>query len=564
MMMSDNFEAILEKCLARLKAGETVDHCLRDFPELRAKLEPLLKTAAGLYSIPEVSVSDDFRQVSHDRLLARIRSESKPASSPRFRIPVFDKLTHLNFRPLVPAALIVLLALVIWLVNLPEIIPSVPVAVNANEFTVSILSGIVETRAAGSASWQTAGNFTDMATGAGVRTSIDSHAVITFFDGSTAQLDPGTEVEVVESSFLNGQSAHIVLNQYSGEMWNHVIGTGEEQPYYAVQTPQVTLVAQGTSFSSSVTAGGATNLSVVEGTVQVIDKQNTEVSVAQDQQLNIATNLAAASPAASIPVTKNELSLITSSAGISSVCDPDGAGTGYLPNGLSFNQIPDSKTALSGNEQLIQIEQPVSGNYTVTVRSVSHEDITLAIHWVQNGMSVYQNKLVLPAAGGTGWTIRFNLAALATTAQSDSLVSIEPLTGKSPETVVQMPLAVQRATSLTAAAASTTNPAPASISSTKTTTATAKPATAVSPTTTVTKQSTGNTLPQTTLTTTTAPTTTTVTNTKVTTTPAAKTPAVTVPPTVAATTTTSTTTTAPAAKPATTTKSTDPSSNTVK
>jgi hypothetical protein len=535
-MMSDKIEIILEKCLARLKAGATVEDCLRDFPEQRAELEPLLLAAAGLYSIPEISVSDDFRRESHNRLMARIRAESSPEPSRRFRIPGIRKSTHPDFRLLVPAALIALLALIIWLVN-PQTLPaSVPVTVNANKFALSVLNGTVETRSTGTTAWQTAGNMNDLATGTGVRTSSDAHAVITFFDGSTAALDPETEVDVVESSLL-GQSAHIVLNQYSGELWNHVIGSGNEQPYYAVQTPQVTLVAQGTSFSSQVAAAGGTNLAVIEGTVQVIDKQNTEVSVTKDQQLNVANNLAAAAPAESIPAVKNELSLSTDSSGISSVSDPNGASTGYLPNGISFNQIPNSKVTLSGNEQLIQIEEPLSGEYTITVRSIIKADVTLAIQLVQNDRPVYQNKVVLAAASGDAWTVHFNLATLATTAQSENTVSVAPLTGKSPESVVQMPLAVQRATSLTAAA---TNPntAPAAISSTKTTAIT-KPAVTVSPTTTTTKPSTGNTLPSATSTTTTA------------TTPVTKHPVVTVPTAVNSPTTT-------------TTKTTDSPSNSIK
>jgi len=361
-MMSEKIEIILEKCLARLKAGEKIEDCLRQFPDRRAELEPLLSAAAELYAVPEISVSEDYRRESHDRLLANIRNEERPVTARRFRLP------QLNFRVLAPAAMVALFALLFWLVS-PGIIPTpVPATINPGKFSLSILSGNVETLAAGENVWQSVDNTTELITGTQVRTSADAHAVITFFDGSTTALDPGTEIEVAESSFVNALSAHIVLNQYSGETWNNVIGTGTEQPYYAVQTPLVTLVARGTSFSSKVDTSGATNLSVVKGTVTVIDKQNNEVSVAQDQQLNIQNTLTAAVPE-NIPEAKNELSLSLSPSGISSVCDPNGAGTGYLPNGISFNQIPKSTVALSANGQIIQIEQPVSGEYTITIRS---------------------------------------------------------------------------------------------------------------------------------------------------------------------------------------------------
>ena len=565
-MMSEKIEIILEKCLARLKAGEKVEDCLRDFPDRRAELEPLLLAAAGLYSIPEISVSDDFRRESHDRLMARIRNESQPAASRRFRLP------QLNFRVLVPAAMVALLALLFWLVS-PGVIPTpVPAKINPGKFSLSILSGNVETLAAGETVWQTADNTTDLITGTQVRTSADARAVITFFDGSTAALDPGTEVEVAESSFVNALSAHIMLNQYSGETWNNVIGTGTEQPYYAVQTPLVTLVAQGTSFSSRVGATGATNLAVSAGTVTVIDKQNTQVNVGKDQQINIVNNLIAAASPVDIPAPKNELSLSLSPAGVSSVCDPNGASTGYLPNGISFNQIPNSTVALSAKGQIIQIEQPVSGEYTITIRSTVQEDMVLAIQLIQNNQPVYQQNLALPAVTANDWTVHLNLTNPVSIAESNNIVSVEPLTGTSPESVVQMPLAIQRATALTAATA-TPNTGTAATGSTKTTTTT-KTAPAVSAATSPTQPSSSNTVPPAPITKTPTTTGTTITTIKppaVTVPPVAVTP-ITITATTTPTTTTTTTTTTTAAPPAvtppavktTTTTPSGPASNSIK
>ncbi len=146
--MAEKIEIILEKCLARLKAGDTVEDCLRQYPDRRAELEPLLSAAAKLYSIPEISVSEDFRRESHDRLLAGIRNEAKPVAARRFR------LTKPNFRILVPAAMVALLALLFWLVS-PGLTPaSITAQINPDKFSLSILSGEAETLAANSTSWQ--------------------------------------------------------------------------------------------------------------------------------------------------------------------------------------------------------------------------------------------------------------------------------------------------------------------------------------------------------------------------------------------------------------------------
>ena len=503
--MAGRIELILDKCLARLKSGETVADCLRDFPEHRAELEALLSAAASLNSVPKVTVSEEFRRLSHARLIARIRQESKPQTATRFCIPVFNRITQINWRPLVPAAMIALLVLTIWLFG-PQDIPS---NIHAGEFTLSVLGGNAQTRPAGSNVWQEAKATSELSKGAAVRTSAEAYAVITFFDGSTVELDPKTEVEVIDSSFPDGQSAHIVLNQLSGKTWNHVIGNGDEQPYYEVQTPQVTLVAQGTSFSSEIKDTGATNLSVIEGTVKVTDKQDTEIIVAKDQQLSITNNLTATSPV-HIPAVKNELVLSVGRSGISSVCGPNGTSTGLLPNGVSFNQIPNSKVALTANEQRIQIQEPAPGEYIITVRPVTEEEVTLSIQLILNDKLAYQNKIVLPATIGDGWTVHFNIAAPISASLNNNIVSIEPLTGKAPESVVQKPLAIQRATSISATA--TAKPT----TTTKTTTTATNVAPTATQTTTTVKPAPTNVLPQNSVITTTT--------TTVVTTPAATTP----------------------------------------
>jgi hypothetical protein len=309
----------------------------------------------------------------------------------------------------------------------------------------------------------------------------------------------------------------------------------------------VTLVAQGTSFSSEVDTTGTTSLSVVKGTVTVIDKQNNEVSVAQHQQLIIQNTLAAAVPG-NIPAAKNELSLSLNPSGVCSVSDPEGASTGYLPNGISFNQIPNSSAALSTNGQSIQIEAPVSGIYTITVRATIPEDMVLAIQLIQNNETVYQQNVTLPAATGSDWTVHVDLSNQINVSQSANIVSFAPVAGKTPATVVQMPLAIQRATPIAAVATTpgtgtaaagipkTTATTGTAITTTKPSSAATVPPTAVPPVTATTGTTTTKqpivTVPPVAVT----PSTTTTTTTPITTAPSAVTP-----PTVKTTTATTTT-----------------------
>lgn len=46
-----DFDTILDDCLARVRAGESLETCLADYPDLASQLRPLLVTAAGLQSL---------------------------------------------------------------------------------------------------------------------------------------------------------------------------------------------------------------------------------------------------------------------------------------------------------------------------------------------------------------------------------------------------------------------------------------------------------------------------------------------------------------------------------
>jgi hypothetical protein len=58
MKRAESIETILNRCLARLEAGEDVAACLSDVPQHAAELEPLLTVAASLrrWEPPTLSV----------------------------------------------------------------------------------------------------------------------------------------------------------------------------------------------------------------------------------------------------------------------------------------------------------------------------------------------------------------------------------------------------------------------------------------------------------------------------------------------------------------------------
>ena len=68
--MRIDLSKILDECLLRVGKGEAIEACVDDYPNLQAKLEPLLSIAQAIYNIPKVSPSDEFRRMSKARLMA--------------------------------------------------------------------------------------------------------------------------------------------------------------------------------------------------------------------------------------------------------------------------------------------------------------------------------------------------------------------------------------------------------------------------------------------------------------------------------------------------------------
>jgi hypothetical protein len=445
-LANDAFLKALDDCLLRLRAGEPLEQCLDSYPRYRTKLEPLLKTAHLTATFPRVQPDAERRQALRARVISRL---SRPVKARYVIHEHTAPCSHLAFRILAPVCLAVILILVSQLA-LPIFSPE---PVYAATFTLSKLNGTAEAQPAGTTGWMATSNNITLPVGSRVRTAPGSYALLTFFDGSTTKLEPETEIMVNESLYLNQQQVRISLNQPSGKTWSHIVSSGDDKPYFAIQTPELVAVAQGTTFITEVDRTGLTRVSVAEGTVAVTSRDKT-VNLAADQEVKLGKNALSATPIATV-IAKNVLLVSTSLAGISSVRDPNGASTGVLPDGLAFNQITSASTAISADTQVIAVKEVISGEYTITVRCLSAEPIPLKVQIRSAGNAVFEQAEVLKGIKGDGWTVRLKVIIGNDATASAKVVSVERLSEKNPETIVETNLARQRAVPITSIAAAT-------------------------------------------------------------------------------------------------------------
>src|SRR5262245_36981030 len=72
MGREEPIESILQRCLARLASGESVDACLREFPERAEELRPLLEAAGALHSWQAPALSAAARAAAREQAHAAL------------------------------------------------------------------------------------------------------------------------------------------------------------------------------------------------------------------------------------------------------------------------------------------------------------------------------------------------------------------------------------------------------------------------------------------------------------------------------------------------------------
>jgi hypothetical protein len=447
---------ILDECLSRIKNGETVENCLDSHPEIRELLKPLLETAADISAVPKASPSQDFRELSQARLMARIREESKPKPEKSAReksgIPWSGLWQGLSARPVVAVLLVLVLIAGLCLTVLKGFVSPTD-TVHAAEYTLSILEGSAEVKSSDSANWQPAASGLKLSAGTSIRTTEDSYAVLTFLDGSTTKMEPNTDVTVLKSEYKHNNSIRIGLDQQLGKTWNYLQGSGETAPNFEIQTPAAKLVAHGTAFISEVDPAGLTTVAVFTGTVSVTAQQK-QVNLTANLQTEVEPGMTPALPTP-VPSAQDELVVVTNLPAVASVCDPSGSSTGNLPSGISFSQIAGSSSLLMSDKQRIEVAEPASGEYSIIVRNVTQDTAPVNIQMVHNGQTISKEIEIPDGSGERDWIIRVKLATAQDSTVSTEIVSIEPLKDKTPETIVETTLAKERATPI---AVSTANP----------------------------------------------------------------------------------------------------------
>ena len=153
---------------------------------------------------------------------------------------------------------------------------------------LSITDGDVFVMKAGTDDWIEGEIGMSLEVGDAIKTGDDSGAEITFFDGSTIELKPGTEIEIASLDISTDTgSTTISLKQTIGSTVSRVTKILDPASSYEVETPSGVAAVRGSVMLVSVGGDGTTLITNQEGNIYAI-AQGVELQVSEEQRCIIS------------------------------------------------------------------------------------------------------------------------------------------------------------------------------------------------------------------------------------------------------------------------------------
>lgn len=361
-----SLEEIVDECLDEIAAGRlSVEGALARWPDQRDDLAPLLDVAIAMRELPPVAerAPDPDRRAGFMAAIATTPQEA-PLASPTEHRGVNKRIGgwfagFAGVAPRIaavagPAAAVALVAVFFVLSSGAD---------RASASTLTVFDGAVERLEDGE--WLPVSDGASVDEGAHLRTSISGVALLTFPDGSTAALDPLTEL--ILKTIAIGDTRRITLEQLDGRIWNDVAPRISGDVVYTVRTPDAVIEAHGTTFETAVRYG---ETSVITASGEV------EVAAGRDRRLSEAGLVVRANDAQILDSkphasTNVPATLRVDGPFVSSIQAENGAATGALPSGVTYQQIPGiSSTDPGDGPQLLRFYDVAAGRYTLVLRRI--------------------------------------------------------------------------------------------------------------------------------------------------------------------------------------------------
>jgi hypothetical protein len=275
---------------------------------------------------------------------------------------------------------------------LPLIVPAGAAAQGAVTATLSVLANPVERVPAGGDTPEPAVSGTDLAEGDRVRTGEGGVALITFLNGSTVTLPPGSDVTVKQAPTAGARVAGIRMLIHAGRVWARVAKVAGSRSTLTLESNEYAATARD-GLIGAEEVGGTFVCWTRRGMLSLIDHRGQGEVVLVPGQRARARN--------GVPVTpepfvagSSALEIRTTGPVVPLVRMPDGTqAAGFLAPDVEVNQVFGSLTEGEGRRWLVEVPGGHEGPYTLILTGTGAGPFTVRVSGRYLGFTAYRREI---------------------------------------------------------------------------------------------------------------------------------------------------------------------------
>jgi hypothetical protein len=303
----------------------------------------------------------------------------------------------------------------------------------ANGATLTILAGQAEVQPPGSSGFVPGSDGQMVAVGARVRTGPGSRAVLTFFDGSTATLDPETELSLDRIEPRGDQGGLLTgVALTVGRVWAQVTSLVERGSSIEVQAGSATAIGREGVTGYRVSPDGTVVCWDIAGAPLRVRTPSGEIELVARQEVALPPGQTTALPTPR-QFGPGLLEIQTSGPILARLVNPDGLTVGFPLDDLVVNQVVDASTSLPTAEpRFLRVPGPHPGLHRLVLESGGSGAYTVRIALSVENTPLFTREWTASASPGEKLVADLTIEARDGAPTGARLDDPRPLTGDPP------------------------------------------------------------------------------------------------------------------------------------
>jgi hypothetical protein len=231
--------------------------------------------------------------------------------------------------------------------------------------TLTVLSGVVEHSRAVDRARARAASGADLAEGDRVATGADGRALITFLDGTTVTVEPGSDVTVRE--LPSGQRSRVRLLILAGTLWGRIAGWLGGRGTVTLESNAYSATARDGLIGAQARADGGFASWTRAGEVVLHDAGGERRAVLQPGEKGTFTADGAVTKEA-FSVNASTIEVVVDGPVVPLLIMPDGVrAAGFVPPGIEVNQVFGSFTGVRDGRRVVQVPAGLAGPFRLVL-----------------------------------------------------------------------------------------------------------------------------------------------------------------------------------------------------